>query len=330
MLFRVRTHNVKYENLEKAKKLLINLDENFDTVKELDLSHNTYYPPVFINIVKICNNMFKLKKINCESILSCLTLDDMIAICKAMHKHLPRTIKHLNMSANALSCNIPDEFVSFIGECNDLEHLNLYNCGLGHEGIVKILKGLEGKCPKLNYLNIGKNRINILNSELGKIINGFKELKTFRMAHNTVSEGFDEFLNELTQNFTELDITDNFIEESDGLRKVIEGSELKELHIRDIKTDDMSAILDAILIHRKLEILDIAQNDMFEEGDLLKIIKIVENNQLKKLFIYDNFYETEFITQYDTLRDKMLYRGKFIDDDPALLEEVIYEKLSRI
>lgn len=333
MKYEIKTHDFKYETVEQAKDLLNDLEKNKHIIIILNLSHNTFYPEVFTEMAKKTMHMKNLNELNLESTLSCLTLEHMIEICKTISKFVPKTITSFNMSANALSCNIPNEWCTFLSECTELRELNLYNCGLGHDGIVKLLKKLDGKCKKLNALNIGKNRINTLNKELGKIVGQFECLTELRLAHNTVSEGFDEFLTEITQNLQVLDITDNFVEEVSGLTQILNKKTLKEIHLRDIKTDDMLPILEIIHenVYDSLTVLDVSQNDMFEEECLVLLLEIVKKNKnLSKLIIYDNFYETEFATKFEDLKSLVKTKGVFVDENSALIEDLLIEKFSRI
>ncbi|OQS53736.1 hypothetical protein EHP00_756 [Ecytonucleospora hepatopenaei] len=333
MEYKIKTLDFKYENLESACDLLKDLEEGKHTITCLDLSHNTYYPVVFAQIVKRITHFTHLIEINLDSTLSCLNLDEMVEICKLISLFVPKTLKKISMSANALSCNIPNEWCDFIAECNDLEELTLHNCGLGHDGISKIFGALKGKCIKLKVLDIGKNRINILNKELGKIVNGFNHLLVFKMAHNTVSEGLNDFLGEINHSLDVLDITDNFVDELDGLKNILSKNTLKEIYLRDIKTENMSDVLKIFLTNNfeNLKILDISQNDMETEECLIFLMEIVKRNKsLKKLVIYDNFYETEYETMFLDLKILMNLQGKFVDEDPSFIEEILIEKLSRI
>ncbi|KAL6120821.1 hypothetical protein NUSPORA_02385 [Nucleospora cyclopteri] len=337
MFYKISSLDVKYETVESVKEIIKELKDIKLEITELDLSNNTFVPEVFKEICKIIEEMKRLKVVNFESIISMLNYDEMVQICDLMSYSLTDKIVSLNLSANALSCRFPESLGDFISKCSLID-LNLYNCGLGKEGIERLGEFLDKVEKKeLVTLNVGKNRINSIDSHFGEVLNKFKNIKDFKMAHNTIYEGMDEFLEKIDDLDLEVfDISDNFIENSSVFCKLIKGfSHLHELYIRDIKTEEMNDILQAILeitvespelggmIERPNMILDVSQNDMENEELLNKIERICKKYSIKKLYIYDNFFENiekvkELVYEQD---------GEVIEMDPKMVEDVEDEML---
>ncbi|ORD94854.1 hypothetical protein ECANGB1_2079 [Enterospora canceri] len=332
MFFKVATTDVKYDTAESVRSLVANLAELSQRLTALDLSNNTYHPDAFASIAEQIKKMRNLKTASFESTMSCLDFEEMSSLCSMITNSLPNGLIALNLSSNALSCNFPNALTDFISRSNLVE-LNLYNCGLGREGIERVLRALEGLSDKtrLEKLNIGKNRMNSATNELGEIIGQFENLTLFKMAHNTVYEGLDSFLNGLVSlSLIELDISDNFVEEETALLEILGHGSLRLIHLRDIKTDHMDVILQKMVdTGSKIEHLDVSQNDLETEESMNQLVELAKHNQIRELHIYDNYFETDFRETYRKIKNLILRKGgRFIETDPAIMADEEEQRLA--
>lgn len=189
MIYKINTQFKKYDTVEAASFLLEELDRNKKDITVLDLSMNTYTPVVMEKICEIIKEMENLKSVILESIFDSLTFEEMSAALAALSNALSRELHSFELSSNAVSCDFPEDFGKFLSEC-PLTALNLYNCGLGMEGLKRVsnsLSKLENK-SKLQVLDVSKNRINKIDDSFGPTIKKFKNLSQFKIRNNTIDK----------------------------------------------------------------------------------------------------------------------------------------------
>lgn len=309
MLFTVSTEWQKYETCESAAFLLDELDRCYENVTYLDLSRNTYSPLVFDKIAEIIKKMENLRSFKANSFLDTLTHDETMHVLSSLALSLPHSLVSLELSNNALSCEFPKEFERFISE-TPLAVLTLHDCGLGQDGADRIIRAIASNPDKskLVSLNISKNRINKLPDEFGNIIGGFSNLQEINIRNNTIEQKsmalfFTDFNSETLH---VLDIGDNFIcgEAIKPFCNLISRMRLTRLYMHDIKIDgdEMDKVLDALYEMRSGDlpggpssnkpglILDISYNDL-EQCNVPRLTKLSDRFILKKLIIYENYFE---------------------------------------
>lgn len=343
MIYEINTKFQKYSTSESAKQIIKELEEQKDKITRLDLSYNTFSPDVFSEIAGIIKEMKQLKHVKLESILDSLTFEEMCEVLTALSNALPRDLDAFELPSNAVSCNFPEEFGKFLEEC-PLKILNLHNCGLGEDGLKKVvahLAKLEDKC-NLASLNLSKNRINVICEEFADVFSEFKNLTEFILYANTIEEkSLARFLKNISnENLQKVNLTDNFVcgEAIDALGEVVLKNKVKELHLQDIKVDegDIARLLGILARRKEMEfpgtlsterpelVLDISCN-FFKQDCVEALENLTAIYRFKKLIIFDNDFEN-----IEKLKKLVhLDSGSVIDEEEEE-EEIDEDLISRL
>ena len=298
---------------------------------------------------KKIKEMKNLKTIKLESIFDSLTFEEMSSVLSSLSGSLTRDLVSFELPSNAVSCNFPEEFGAFLSEC-PLTVLNLYNCGLGQEGLKRVsdyLDKLENK-ENLQLFNISKNRINKIDESFGQTLNKFQSLVEFRISNNTIEEeSMAVFLRSINNKKIEiLDLSDNFIcgECPEDLGDLFVRSEsLKCLYLQDSKMDkgDLNILLKICsskqvqelpggIVDSKPELtLDISCND-FEQDSVVYLEILAKKFSVKKLVVFENCYD-----DIEELKDIISKDGGVVveeEDNEELFEidDNIVEKLKNL
>lgn len=251
---------MKYSDEESISSLLNDLESQCSEIKTLDLSLNTYTPPVFLKICLKIKNLRNCKQIILESILDSLNYDEMCEIMTYISEYFPLHLESLELPSNALSCNFPAKFGTFISS-SKLKVLNLHNCGLGEDGLKKISAFLSKIDDKsiLESLDLSKNRINIICPDFADVLSQFRYLSRLILNANTIDDkSMAQFLKNLkNQNLQILNLTDNFVcgKAIEYLGDVFNSNNIKELYLQDIKVDegDINKLLKKFLMKNKVD-----------------------------------------------------------------------------
>lgn len=308
MIYKINTEYKKYDTEESVKTLVEDLEKHVAEISSLDLSFNTFTPPVFKMIGCAIKNMKNLNHVRLESFLDSLTFEDMSTVMTDLSNALPRTLSALELPSNALSCDFPEAFGHFLSEC-PLRVLDLYNCGLGEEGLKAVtacLEKLENK-DNLQVLNLSKNRINRITADFGPLLNKFKHITDFRIRNNTIEEGsMAAFLNGIQNPELQiLDLSDNFVcgDCHEALGNLFVRTNLTRLYLQDSKMDEgglnvflriaCSKPLDALpgaMEDTKPELhLDVACIDF--EQDSVELLELLASKfTIKRLVLFENNY----------------------------------------
>lgn len=308
MLYKINTEFKKYTDLDSVKEIVTELSNLKDEISILDLSLNTFSPPVLSEIAAVIQKMKNLKHIILESILDTLTFEEMTEVLTSLSTVLPVDLQAFELPSNAVSCSFPLDFGLFL-EKTPLRVLNLHNCGLGEDGLVKVaqhLKMLENK-SELESLDLSKNRINVICAEFDDVVSEFNNLRRLILNANTIEEkSMSRFLQKIENEKLEVvNLGDNFVcgEAISGLVRVFEKNRMKELYLQDVKADegDILHFLQGIRsinyeypgayeMEKSELILDISCNG-FEQDAVLELEGLTEYYKFKSLIIFDNDYE---------------------------------------
>jgi len=344
MLYKINTEFKKYDDLGSASTILSELTNLKDEISSLDLSLNTFTPPVFAQIANAIREMPNLKQVRLESILDTLTFEEVTEVLSQLATALPPGIQALELPSNAVSCNFPEEFGKFL-EKTPLRVLNLHNCGLGEDGLKKItehLSRLEDK-DELVALDLSKNRINVICPEFGRVFSEFRNLTRFILNANTIEEkSMSCFMQSINNRRLEvLNLTDNFVcgEAIEGLARVFLSNEIRELYLQDIKADegDIYRLLGFINAGgeesmpgayepaRRELTLDISCN-RFGQDAVGRLEELSEKFQFKRLVVFENEYET-----VENLRELVRAGGGIlIDEEEEEIEGVDVELMCKL
>lgn len=299
----------KYETVKDFQEYLDQMENNASTIKFLDLSDNTYTPEVAKEIAKKIKKMNKLKKIRMESIMDTLNREEMVEVGTLLFDAFPITLEELEMPSNALSCNYPEAIGTFLSKCQ-LKVINFFDCGLGEDGLIRMvghLKKLKNK-ENLLALNLGKNRINRLDASFTDLFNEFVNLVDFRIKSNTIEEeSLAYFLsNANCKNLMILDLSDNFVCEDCyvALGELFKRAKLQELYLYDAKMEEggLYEFLTIALgkeveelpggIEKEKPILTLDISCLYFEQECVELLeKMAEIYNFRKLIIYENDYE---------------------------------------
>lgn len=348
MLYKVNTQFLKYSTEESIATLVGELESQKDEIVTLDLSLNAYSPEIFRIICGKIKSLSNLKSIVLESILDSLTFEEMCEVMDALGESLPSNLESLALPSNALSCNFPAKFANFISTC-PLKVLNLHNCGLGEDGLKRVVACLDKVENKANLvsLNLSKNRINVICPDFSTVLNKFENVSTLVLNANTIEEkSMALFLKELEPKELEiLNLTDNFVcgEAIDALGDLFVRSDLKELYLQDIKVDegDINRLLKKMNTKsfatlpgsfsdsRPSLVLDISCNS-FDQECISLLQELLSLFTFKRLVIFDNSYE-----DCEELKQEVAAtNGRVVEDEDEEefepLDEEIVEKLARL
>lgn len=299
----------KYESVDAIKDFLEEISSHKEVITTLDLSMNTYVPAVAVVLADIIKDMKNLKKIILESIMDSLNVEEMKEVVSTLLNALPSTLEEFEMPSNALSCEYPDALSNFVSSFS-LRVLNLYNCGLGEDGLIRLTKDIAKLKNKsiLNVLNLGKNRINRFDESFVKLFNEFENLIDFRIKANTIEEnGLCYFLeNAVCKNLRIFDLSDNFVCGNchSALGELFKRTKLEELYLYDAKMDEggLYEFL-RLALEKPMEVFPGGMNNSKPEltldisclgfgQDCIPCLEQLANMyRFKRLIIYENDYE---------------------------------------
>ena len=327
MHYKINTEFKKYETLESIKDILNDLKKHKDDISSLDLSFNTFVPSVFEEISKSIKKLKNLKKIKLESFFDSLTYEEMSKVLSLLSNSLTRNLVSFEIPSNAVSCNFPEDFGKFLSEC-PLTILNLYDCGLGQEGLAKISKHLDNLENKgnLEVLNLSKNRINCIEESFASILCKFKNLKEFRIRHNTIEEvSLSYFLKNMkNENLEILDLSDNFVVEECilSLGDLFLRSNLKELLLYDSKmnSNDLQ-ILIQIFNTKAVQELPGGMGSNKSEFSMDISCLDFEQNVVPILEEFCNKFKIVKLVVFENCCDDLSTLKKIIENDGGILVE---------
>ena len=300
MICKLRTAT-KYTEVEDLADFLKEMEDGKDEITTLDVSMNTFTPPVAKELAKRIAGLTKLKKIELGSILDSLKIEDMNIVIPALIDALPLTLEELEMPSNALSCNYPKELSKFIKNC-PLRVLNLFDCGLGEEGLRRISGDLSEQENKANLrsLNLGKNRINVIHKEFAEVLNSFEGLAELRIRSNTIEkESLTGFLERLDGGkLAVLDLSDNFVRGGCevALGELFKRAPIEQLYLFDSKMDgdELSQFL-AKALEKQVEekpklVLDVSVC-WGNEACVPLLEQLAAQYAIKRLVLFENDFE---------------------------------------
>ena len=338
MIYKIDTKYRKYDTLESVAGLLEDLEKCSREISTLDLSFNTFTPVVFAEVARIIKKMHRLKSVLLESFLDSLDFAEMTAVVTELCDALPRDLVSFEMPSNALSCNYPAALHSFLAEC-PLHVLNLHNCGLGEEGLKRLVDALgqlEDR-ERLQVLNLSKNRINRICPSFGALFSSFVNVTDLRLRANTIEEtSMCEFLAAVTnERLSILDLSDNFVCGGchRALGELFLRTEIEHLYLQDAKMDDggLNEFLEIVLTKRVQDLpggmagakpslfLDISCLD-FEQDSVEPLERLAALFCIKRLVLFDNNYE-----DISRLREMVEEDGGTVVDQEEEEEASVFE-----
>lgn len=328
MLYKINTEFQKYSTEESVNFLIEDLENNKNNISILNLSFNTFIPEIFEKVFLVVNQINGLKHVILESIFDSLNYTEMCECLKIISKYLPKDVIAFELPSNAVSCKFPEEFGIFLQNAN-LKILNLHDCGLGEDGLIKISEYLSKSKYKesLTSLNLSKNRINIICDKFVEIFSEFKNLEKFVFYSNTIEEqSMSNFLkNVKNEKLNYLHLSDNTVcgEGIEYLGEIFLKNSLSHLYLQDIKIDDgdIKKLLEIMNKKLKNEImggiedgrenlwLDISCN-RFEQDCVTLLENLTEIFKFKKLIIFENYYD-----DISNLKELVIKDGGILIDD---------------
>jgi Ran GTPase-activating protein 1 len=287
--------------------------------------------------------MKNLKFVVLDEIFTTLVKEDMLSCFVMVSKALiNKNLEVLDLSNNALSSDLPNEFLDLLSSLDSLKVLKVRNCGLGLMGADKL-----GECftrlkkGNLEYLDLAQNRFFKFPQILAIGLSTLKNLRVLHLEFNTIEkDSMSSFLPLLLDKPLEiLDIRDNFLnlKGCQTLGEMFCVMDLKELMIGDCLMHDegVKAFLKEastrpvtlglpgdIEVNVNCELLDLSYND-FEQESLNLLVDFVEKYQIRKLLINGNYFE-----ETDKLKTTMeKYGGVLVEEDEYKEEEIIKEEI---
>ncbi|KAF7683688.1 Ran GTPase-activating protein [Astathelohania contejeani] len=314
MIISIENEAKRYESPEDVEELISLIDENASEIVEINLQGNVFTPEALEPLFQKISELKDLKVINLSRIFSALPNKVMLKGLSIICKYLdPTPLILLDLSDNAISCEFPEEFTSFLCGLKNLEVLKMSNCGLGTIGGNKLadcLSKIENK-NNLLLIDISMNKLIQSAIRLGHVLEQFVSLAEIRMQYNTVDrDSMDAFLRSFREHSLRvLDIRDNFLS-LEGCRLLGEyflSWDIEELRLGDCMMGN-EGILEFIkqasekrpqfympggFSHTQEKFnLDLSYNEM-EESGLKALVKFVKNREIGCLWLEGNDFDED-------------------------------------
>ncbi|KAF9762564.1 Ran GTPase-activating protein 1 [Nosema granulosis] len=335
MLYSIRNEEKKYSDKSDVAEIVKDLSLNPHRITELDFTSNVFKPVALAEICKCIEKMDNLTTVIFDEIFTTLVKEDMLKCFKMISKALMgKKIEHLDLSNNALSAELPQEFIDLLMSLDTLKYFNIRNCGLGLLGGDKLgecfLNFKSKHC--LEYVDLAQNRFFKFPQVLSQGIKALDNIKTLHLEFNTIEKDtMSDFLGVLADKPIEiLDIRDNFLnmEGCKTLGRLFSSLDFKELLIGDCLMHDEGVKM--FLKHastRRISlglpgdieaceycsVLDLSYND-FEQDCVELLVDFCGKYQIGKLLINGNFFD-----EIDSLKVAMeKYGGLLVTEDEAI------------
>ncbi|EPR79280.1 hypothetical protein SLOPH_1846 [Spraguea lophii 42_110] len=310
MILSIKNQLKVYKTETDLKELLDEIKDNKKILKGIDFSGNKFYPEaleILFNELEDAN----LEHIHLSKIFTALPPEEMIKGLEIILRNLnPQIVKSFNMSENALGGLLTDKLFLFIEKTENLERIQLNDCGLGKIGIEKLaaaLISMENKC--LEYLDISQNRLTTGAEKLGEALQHFACLETFKIQYNSVDRETMEKLLSSIKNLTmlkTLDLRDNVISDKGCklLGEILAESNINDLIIGDclVTNEGIEIFINEALKKEEERVLggfnsektkfrlDISYNDIDQHG-LNLLTEYAKSGHLEYLNITGNDFE---------------------------------------
>lgn len=338
MLFSLKNEEKKYNDKNDVKEIVRDLMLDPKKITGIDFTSNVFKPLAMEELCKCIEKMDNLTTVILDEIFTTLVKEDMLACFSMISKALiGKPIEHLDLSNNALSAELPSEFLSLLSSLNTLKCFKIRNCGLGLIGADKLgecFLQLENK-GNLEYIDLAQNRFFKFPQVLSKGLESLTNLKTLKLEFNTIEkDSMSSFLNVLFDKPLEfLDIRDNFLN-LDGCKTLGDlfcVLDFKELHVGDCLMHDegVKAFLEhgskkmaSLVLPGDVEskeycsVLDLSYND-FEQDCVKLLIDFTSKYQIGTLLINGNFFEDTD----DLIKAMEIYGGQLIVEDKLTEEQ---------
>lgn len=333
MLYSLKNEEKKYTDKRDVEEIVKDLSLTPLRITGLDFTSNVFKPAAMAEICKCIDKMDNLTTVILDEIFTTLVKEDMLKCFSMISKSLMgKKIEHLDLSNNALSSELPEEFINLLMSLDTLKHFNIRNCGLGLLGGDKIGECLSKCRESLEYIDIAQNRFFKFPQELKKGIAGLNNVKTLRLEFNTIEKDtMSEFLTVLADKPIEvLDIRDNFlnINGCKTLGELFSSLDFKELLVGDCLMHDEG--VKVFLKHASekrvslglpgdietstyCSVLDLSYND-FEQDCVDLLEDFCVRYQIGRLVINGNFFE-----EINSLKSSIeKYGGVLISEDEVV------------
>lgn len=350
MLFSLKNEEKKYYTKEDVEVIIKELSNNMDTIEEIDLTSNVFKPEAMEEICKIISKMKKLKSVILDEIFTTLNKEEMLISFRFISLALKdKNLVVLDISNNALSSELPEEFINLLSESNNLKFLKIRNCGLGYKGgdrIGECLLKLKIK-NNLEYIDIAQNRFFTFPEKLSEGVMSLSNLSVLKLEYNTIDKvTMTKFLKVLKNHPLEiLDIRDNFLD-VEGCRVL--GEIFSTWNLRELMIGDCLARTDGILefiryASKKFSsmklpgdckeddeiILDLSNND-WEQECIIELADFCEKYFIKRIFVNGNMYDDDeyllnAVSKYggEVVKDEIIFDEEFKSDiDDTLIKMV--------
>lgn len=324
MHFSIHDHQKTYETGDSIKDVLISITDQHDS---FDFSGNRFFLDAFRKLMERLSKC-KVKKLILNNSFATIPYEQLLNCLECFAQLDASYLEELDISDNAISAKIPPFFYDFLVECKNLKILKIHNCGLGAKGSKNLsdaIKAIEHK-DNLEYVDIGKNKLDHGADHMCEALSHFKNLKTLKIQYNTIPrETMDKCLNHLQGlDLNHLDLTDNVVSiegckilgrmlrhmntlylgdcliEDNGLDALISAFEDKKVE-QPTKKDDLedSTEVEELLVGaiHKLKVyedekreLDISYNDLTQSSINLLVDKLKPLN-LSQLHIFGNDWD---------------------------------------
>lgn len=346
MQINLEGQNKLYKTVEDVNDIANQVRENSRSLVELNLTGNVFYPEAMEYLFEEVSKAQKIKKCIFVGILATLPKAIMLTNLKIMCNKLPtKKLELLDLSDNALSCELPDEFRNFFHSMERLMILKINNCGLGEKGgnwLADTLLGMKYK-NTLEVIELAQNKFINFPLKLGVALEQFTSLEELRIHYNTIDQkSMDTFLKSFENHSLRiLDIRDNALS-TEGCRmlgsffvywdieEIYLGSCLMSTEGLNVFLEKASEKLDRPCLHgsfieyKRKFILDISNNEI-EQAGIDALIKFFDNHHVDKLYIQGNEYDDcgELVKLIELKGGKVIHD---YEDDKNLTETDLIRK----
>lgn len=199
-----------------------------------------------------------------------------------------KDLKVLNFGGNKLDITKLDRFGKVIEELNRMEKLSIFYCGIGNEGIGKIVPSIK-KLANIKSLNLERNKIDESGIEvLCESFTDLKHLINLNLSFNPIGSKGVKIISKCSKHITKL----------------------KELNISHCKIATEGGKYFKVLSEdlNKLEVLNISYNSLFNDGGMCLLSSLQNLPNLVELDISYNYMKAKAV-------NRILY---YLRDTPKL------------
>jgi len=236
-----------YTKKEEVEELVKRIEEIKETLKEIDLTENSFSAEALAEVLKALAQAKQLEVVILRGIFTQRGKTEVEQSLRHIAEYVGELeeVQFFDISDNALSLYGMEILSPMIGKMKNLRHLVINNNGIGRGGgehLASCLKSLSKINNKLESLEVGRNRLEDTAKLVAESLKEFTYLDSVKMYQNSIGAlVIGEVLDALyPMNIRVLDLGDNFLLEHGAiaLARCMEKWNIEVLDVSDCLIGD--------------------------------------------------------------------------------------------